>query len=117
MIVIAPTDVATALALDGGSPLHLASLGHAYAMAGKRDKARATLARLAQAATSQHVSAYHVAVIHISLGDTTAGLDWLERAYDEQSPWIGYLKVDPRVDPVRSLQRFKSLLRKARLDH
>ena len=104
-----------ALAIDGGSLVYLASLGHAYARAGMKSEARATLARLAEASTHRHVSAYHVAVIHIALGDTKAGLDWLERAYDEQSPWIGYIKVDPRVDPVRSDPRFGSLLRKARL--
>ena len=105
-----------ALALDEGNLVYLASLGHAYARAGMKSEARATLARLAQASTSRHVSSYHVAVIHMALGDTNAGLDWLERAYDEQSPWIGYLGVDPRVDPVRSQPRFKSLLRKARLN-
>ncbi len=78
-------------------------------------EARATLARLANASTRRHVSAYHVAVIYIALGDTKVGLDWLESAYDEQSPWIGYLRVDPRVDPVRSDPRFDSLLRKTRL--
>lgn len=104
-----------ALAIDRGNLLYLASLGHAYARAGKQNEARATLARLAEASTNRHVSAYHVAVIYIALGDTNAGLDWLERAYDEQSPWIGYLRVDPRVDPVRSHPRFESLLRKARL--
>jgi eukaryotic-like serine/threonine-protein kinase len=104
-----------ALAIDGGSLLYLASLGHAYARAGMKSEARATLARLAQASTSRHVSSYHVAVIYIALGDTKVGLDWLERAYDEQSPWIGYLRVDPRVDPVRSDPRFEALLRKARL--
>jgi len=104
-----------ALAIDGGSLVYLASLGHAYARAGMESEARATLARLARASTSRHVSSYHVAVIYIALGDTNAGLDWLERAYDEQSPWIGYLRVDPRVDPVRSHPRFESLLRKARL--
>jgi TolB-like protein/tRNA A-37 threonylcarbamoyl transferase component Bud32/Flp pilus assembly protein TadD len=104
-----------ALAIDGGNLLYLASLGRAYAKAGMEKEARATLARLAQASTSRHVSAYHVAVIYIALGDTTAGLDWLERAYDEQSPWIGYLRVDPRVDPVRSHPRFESLLGKTRL--
>ncbi len=104
-----------ALAIDGGSLLYLASLGHAYAKAGMENEARATLARLAQASTNRHVSAYHVAVIHIALGDTNAGLDWLERAYDERSPWIGYLRVDPRVDPVRSHPRFESLLGKSRL--
>ena len=103
-----------ALALDEGNLVYLASLGHAYARAGMGSEARATLARLAQASTSRHVSSYHVAVIHIALGDTNAGLDWLERAYDEQSPWIGYLRVDPRVDPVRSDPRFEGLLRKTR---
>jgi TolB-like protein/Tfp pilus assembly protein PilF/tRNA A-37 threonylcarbamoyl transferase component Bud32 len=104
-----------ALALDAGNLLYLASLGHAYARAGMEKEARATLARLAQASTSRHVSAYHVAVIHIALKDLNAGLDWLERAYDEKSPWIGYLRVDPRVEPVRAHPRFESLLRKARL--
>ena len=104
-----------ALALDGGNLVYLASLGHAYARAGMKDEARATLARLVQASTNRHVSAYHVAVIHIALGDTSAGLDWLERAYAERSPWIGYLRVDPRVSPLRSHPRFESLLGKAGL--
>ncbi len=104
-----------AVAIDGGNLVYLASLGHAYARAGMTKEARATLARLAEASTHQHVSAYHVAVIYLALGDTTAGLDWLERAFNEQSPWIGYLRVDPRVDPARSQPRFERLLEKARL--
>jgi tetratricopeptide (TPR) repeat protein len=105
-----------AMAIDGGNLLYLASLGHAYARAGRANEARATLARLTQASTNRHVSAYHVAVIHLALGDTKAGLDWLERAYAERSPWIGYLRVDPRLDPVRSHPRFESLLGKTGLD-
>jgi serine/threonine-protein kinase len=104
-----------ALAIDGGSLLYLASLGHAYARAGMKSEARATLARLAEASMHRHVSAYDVAVIYIALGETKVGLDWLERSYDDQSPWIGYLRVDPRVDPVRSDPQFEALLRKARL--
>jgi tetratricopeptide (TPR) repeat protein len=104
-----------AMAIDSGNLLYVASLGHAYARAGRANDARATLARLAQASASRYVSAYHVAVIHVALGDANAGLDWLERAYDEQSPWLGYLRVDPRVDPVRSHPRFKRLLERSRL--
>jgi tetratricopeptide (TPR) repeat protein len=104
-----------ALTLDAGNLLYLASLGHAYAQAGRQNDARTTLARLAQASTKQHVSAYHVALIYVALGDSNTGLDWLERAYDEQSPWIGYLSVDPRLDRLRSHPRFEGLLRKARL--
>jgi TolB-like protein/Tfp pilus assembly protein PilF len=104
-----------ALADDPDNLLYLASLGHAYARAGMKQDAGATLARLTQASSSRHVSAYHVAVIYIALGDADSGLDWLERAYDEQSPWIGYMSVDPRLDPVRTQPRFLQLLRKARL--
>jgi tetratricopeptide (TPR) repeat protein len=109
------TEAERAFALDKGSLVYLAALGHAYALAGRPNDARATLDRLTQESRSRHVSAYHVAVIHIALGDTIAGLDWLDRAYDEQSPWIGYLNVDPRVERVRGHPRFERLLLKARL--
>ena len=105
-----------ALAPDTLDLLYLTSLAHAYARAGRKHEARATLARLKEASATRHVSAYHVAVVYIALGDTTSGLDWLERAYDEQSPWIGYMRVDPRVDSVRSQPRFRSLLQRAHLD-
>ena len=96
--------------------VYQASLGRAYARAGKAKEARATLARLAQASREQYVSAYYIALVHVALGDLETGLDWLERAYDEQSAWIGYMKVDPRLDPVRVQPRFQRLLRRLRLD-
>ena len=104
-----------ALALDKQNLVYLASLGHAYAVAGMKDQARATLARLQEAARDRHVSAYHVAAIHVALGDADAGMDWLERAYEERSPWIAYLRVDPRVEKLREEPRFKRLLAKTRL--
>jgi serine/threonine protein kinase/Tfp pilus assembly protein PilF len=105
-----------ALAIDADNLLYVASLGHAYARAGKVKEARATLARLARASAERHVSSYHVAVIYLALGDVETGLDWLERAREERSPWIGYMRVDPRLDTVRSHPRFERLLRDARLD-
>jgi tetratricopeptide (TPR) repeat protein len=104
-----------AVALDSGNQLYLASLGHAYARAGRQQDARATLLRLTEASADRHVSAYYVGLIHLALGDLDSGLDYLERAYAERSPWIGYMGVDPRLDPVRSNARFTALVRKARL--
>ncbi len=104
-----------ALADDPENLLYRASLGRAYAKAGRTNEARATLARLMDAAKTRYVSAYHVAVIHLALGDSDAALGWLDRAYEEKSPWIGYLKVDPRVSSLRNHPRFQSLLAKARL--
>ena len=65
---------------------------------------------------TRHVSAYHTAVVYIALGDVDEGIRWLERAYAERSPWIGYMRVDPRLDPLRSDSRFDALLRQARLN-
>jgi TolB-like protein len=98
------------------NPIYLASLGHAHAKAGHEQEARRILSELDQLALTQHVSAYHVAVIHAALGDMDNAFLWLERAYAERAPWIGYMRVDPRLDPLRADPRFESLLKQARLD-
>ena len=105
-----------AITISGGNPLYIGSLGHAYAKAGELEAAREILEHLAKEAESRHVSAYHLAVTHGALGDVDEAMLWLERAYEEKSPWIGYLRVDPRVDPLRSDPRFSALLKKVNLD-
>lgn len=104
-----------ALALDPENLLYLASLGHAYASAGRARDARGLLARLDDAAAQRYVSAYQISLIYVALGDTSRALDLLEQALAEQSPWIGYLRVDPRVDALRGSPRFTATLRKAQL--
>lgn len=105
-----------AIELSGGNPLYLASLGHAYAKAGEHDRARAVLEQLANEAGRRHVSAYHVAVIHGALGEVDQAMHWLQVAFEERSPWIGYMAVDPRLDPLRDDLRLESFLREAGMD-
>ncbi len=57
-----------AVELSTGNPLYIASLGHAYAKAGKQDEARTVLDQLEQESATRHVSAYHTAVILTALG-------------------------------------------------
>lgn len=97
------------------NPIYLASLGHAHAIAANDEEARKILVRLDMESKERHVSAYHVAVIRGALDDVDEGFRWLDRAFEEQSPWIGYMKVDPRMDPFRSDPRFDALLRRAHL--
>jgi tetratricopeptide (TPR) repeat protein len=103
-----------ALMIDD-SPIHRASLGHAHAKAGNDSEARQILEQLRQISATRHVSAYHTAVIYVALGDIEEGFEWLDAAYREQSPWIGYMRVDPRLDPLRSDARFDELLEQADL--
>ena len=40
----------------------------------------------------------------------TLTFTWLEAAYEQRSLWLGYLKVEPQMDRLRSDSRFSSLL-------
>ena len=54
--------------------------------------------------------AYALSLIHTALGDKTAAIHWLERAYKAREPEIASLKVDPSLDPLRSDPHFQTLL-------
>jgi hypothetical protein len=46
------------------------------------------------------------------LREKDKAMDWLEKAYEEGSIWLGWLKVDPVYDPLRSNPRFLVLYKK-----
>ncbi|HET6617838.1 MAG TPA: adenylate/guanylate cyclase domain-containing protein [Gemmatimonadota bacterium] len=58
---------------------------------------------------------YAIALIHAGLGDRDRALGWLERGYEAHSPGMIYLRVDPRLDDLRSDPRFVSLMEGMRL--
>jgi tetratricopeptide (TPR) repeat protein len=85
-------------------------LGHAYAVAGQKDKARQTLVELDALAKKIPVSSYDIALIHTALGEPTQALAWLERAYERRAWELVQLKVDMRFDSLRHDRRFAALL-------
>jgi TolB-like protein/Flp pilus assembly protein TadD len=90
----------------------VAALGYVYGLARRGAEARATLSELAAREKTGFVSSYDKALVHLGLGDLEASLGWLERAYEERSYWLIYLRVDPALDPLRTRPRFVELLRK-----
>lgn len=60
------------------------------------------------------VTPFNLAVVHLGLGDRQRALDYLERAYDADSQWMGWLNKDRMFDPLRSEPRFVALMRKLR---
>ena len=94
-----------------------ALLGHrgaALARAGRSDEARRILTELTARSQHEHVSPYSFARIHVALGEVTAGIDYLEKAFDERSPELPLVQL-PFWDPVRDDPRGQDFLRRLNL--
>jgi TolB-like protein/tetratricopeptide (TPR) repeat protein len=94
-------------------PFVLGLLAQAYAKLGQRDEALKMLDQMQQLAARRYVASYSFALVHITLGEKDKAIDWLERAYrDRAGSDIGYIKVDPMLDPLRGDPRFEALVAK-----
>jgi adenylate cyclase len=99
-----------AVALSSGSTMSLAVLGHAYASAGQKDKALEILNELMERSKETYLPSYWIALVYIGLGDKDRAFEWLERAYEDRSSWLVWMKVEPRFDSLRSDPRFDAFL-------
>ena len=95
-----------ALVLSSESPAQLGALGWGLAVDEDRAAARAIARTLQGIAETRHIATYETAMVHVALGDADAAFDWLDRAYEERAAWLTYLRVDPRLDPIRGDPRF-----------
>jgi tetratricopeptide (TPR) repeat protein len=93
----------------------LASLGHLYGIMGRKDKAEGILVDLQTRARHENVSGYQIALVHLGLNRKAPALESLEGAYREHSTLLSYLKMDPRLDPLRGDPKFAELLRRVGL--
>ena len=101
-----------ALDVSRGNPFALGSLGHAQAVSGDREKARQTLSDVLALSKRRYVPPFDIAVICTGLDDKERALEWLEKALDERSLEMIFLKVDPRFDRLHADPRFAGLLRR-----
>jgi tetratricopeptide (TPR) repeat protein len=94
-----------------------ADMGYVYAALGQRDQALKITDELRELSKQRYVSSYHIALIYARLGEKDRAFEWLENAYKERSDMLVYLKVDPRLDSLRSDPRFDELVRRVGLPH
>jgi tetratricopeptide (TPR) repeat protein len=106
-----------ALGSVAGVRYALAEIAAAEAGAGRRDEA----IRIAQQLEDdkardpeEHQHPELLGFLYARLGDHNRAFAWLQRAVDERSARVLWLKVDPRAEPLRNDPRFAALL--ARMD-
>ena len=71
--------------------------------------------RLRSLSSQRYVASFDLALAWLGLGDRERTLASLEQAFQERSPRLLFLEVEPRFDPLRSEARFQALLRRAGL--
>ncbi|HWP55768.1 MAG TPA: hypothetical protein VN476_16690, partial [Pyrinomonadaceae bacterium] len=99
-----------------GKPEMVAALAYVYAQAGKQSEARSILNQLKKASISGHyVSPYAVSLVYIALNDKDSAFQNLGQAFQERDESFVHLRVDPRLDPIRSDARFQQLLKQINL--
>jgi serine/threonine protein kinase/Tfp pilus assembly protein PilF len=103
------------LTLSEGESEMAGALGHAYGVSGKREEAEKALVDLKNRSTQHYVAPFDVALVYVGLGAKSSTFDWLDKAFEDHSTWLMWIKVDPRFDGIRDDPRYHDLLRRMRL--
>lgn len=66
--------------------------------------------RLKQSARSEFISPIRFATAYAALGQKDEAFRYLEQAFEQHLPSLGWLKTSPTWDPLRSDPRYQDLL-------
>jgi TolB-like protein/Flp pilus assembly protein TadD len=102
-----------AASLSNRSPAVLGVLVRAYARGGRRAEALRVLDELHRRQQRGYVPAGAFLQAYLGLGDTEEAFAWLDRAAEERSNIVQFLKVEPFFDLLRGDPRFAVYLRRA----
>jgi DNA-binding winged helix-turn-helix (wHTH) protein/tetratricopeptide (TPR) repeat protein len=81
-------------------------LGVLYAKMGRREDALREIARLEEQQRAGFGESYEIATIYATLGDLDKGCELLARALADYSFHVNWMRLDPRMDPLRGRQCF-----------
>jgi tetratricopeptide (TPR) repeat protein len=88
----------------------LASLARTYAIAGRDTDTKKLLADLDGLSQRRYISPYGIALVHTALGDVDQAFAYIDRALEDRTPDLVYLRFEPRIDPLRNDPRFRQIL-------
>lgn len=91
-------------------PVALSQIGNVYGVSGNKAEAQKILESLVALSSNKFVTSYGVALVNMGLGDKEKAFEWLNKAYEERSHWLVWLRSDPRWDSIRTDKRFIELV-------
>jgi len=96
-------------------PVALAAIGSAYAESGDKINAKIILDTMISLMPKKFVTAYGIALVYSALGEKEEAFLWLNKAFDERSNWLVWLKTDPRWNMIKSDKRFHEMVNRVGL--
>jgi TolB-like protein/Tfp pilus assembly protein PilF len=109
-------DYQSALGLSPNNPNFLAALGHVYASSGNIPAAHKILDTLFVVKKQEPVSPFFFALVYAGLNDKEKALEWLQKAFEEKSGSVRYLKMEPRLQNLRNEPGYIALMKKIGLE-
>ncbi len=101
--------------MQWNGPVALAALGSVYGESGDNINAQKILDTLHSLSTKKFVTAYGVALVYAALDKKEDAFLWLNKAFEERSNWLVWLKTDPRWVPIVHDKRFNELVNRVGL--
>ena len=89
-----------------------ASLGFAYARAGKHAEARSILNQLDSLSKRRYISPLYFAIVYAGLKDNDRATEYLNKAFEARHPGLVLIRIEPMFDGLRSDERFKQLTKR-----
>jgi DNA-binding winged helix-turn-helix (wHTH) protein/tetratricopeptide (TPR) repeat protein len=97
------------LALRRGEKPNLSDAGLLYAHTGEREKALQEIARIERMSAQGFAVGYELTVLRAAIGDMAGGCAALQLAVRDHSPFLGWMRLDPRLDPLRGEPCFETV--------
>jgi len=101
--------------ISDSSAADVLDLAYGYAVAGRREDSQKLLHGVMVEPHRTYTPALWIARAYLALGEKENAMRWLRKAYDERSPQLPFLNVDPRWDSLRSDLQFQDILRRMKL--
>jgi serine/threonine protein kinase/tetratricopeptide (TPR) repeat protein len=98
-----------ALSQSPDLPSILSAIGYASALLGNKPKTVEILAQLRDLQNKRYVSPYEFALVHIGMADKDEAFACLEKALDDHSSWLIWIRMEPTFDLLRSDPRFAAI--------